>query len=337
MFPRCAFCNAKFDGDGGPSGLGVGRRLAFDEWRGRLWVICSRCARWNLTPLDDRLERIEAVAGAACDGRVVAATEQVALIRSEQYDLVRVGKPPRVELAAWRYGERLRMRERERAKVVVPLTLAAIGLGVAANVAAGGSLGIFIWNFSRIADGVYVGLVGNRRVDLGEPPVCAHCGQVMQLRARHVQHARLVRETTAEVALLLACPACRAEGALLTGPDAAQALRRGLTYLNVKPGSRRRAADAAGVVDQAGGPDHLIRHIARSELTLRSLRPERRLALEMAVDERAEVEELERQWKAAEEIAAIADGTLSSSPELEDHLRRLKEKQKPERGDQPSG
>src|SRR5260221_2752265 len=64
MFKTCAFCNAPFDGDGGPSGLGVGRRLAFDEWRGRLWVVGSKCSRWDLTPLADRLEGIRAGARA---------------------------------------------------------------------------------------------------------------------------------------------------------------------------------------------------------------------------------------------------------------------------------
>jgi len=34
----------------------------------------------------------------------------------------------------------------------------------------------------------------------------------------------------------------------------------------------------------------------------------------MAVDEQAEVLELERQWREAEELADIADGTLSSDP-----------------------
>ena len=56
MYRTCAFCNGKLDGDGGPSGLGVGRRLAFDEWKGRLWGICPKCSRWNLAPLDDRDE-----------------------------------------------------------------------------------------------------------------------------------------------------------------------------------------------------------------------------------------------------------------------------------------
>src|SRR5256886_5402949 len=141
MYRTCAFCNGKLDGDGGPSGLGVGRRLAFDEWKGRLWVICPKCSRWNLAPIDDRLERIEALARAAGEGRVAAATEHVALIRWQSYDLVRVGKPRRVELATWRYGERLKARRREQLKFVVPVTVAALGLAVAVNVAAGGGAG----------------------------------------------------------------------------------------------------------------------------------------------------------------------------------------------------
>lgn len=333
MFKTCAFCNASLDGDGGPSGLGVGRRLAFDEWKGRLWVICSRCSRWNLTPLDDRLERIEAVARAARAGRVAAATDQVALIRWQRYDLVRVGKPMRVELATWRYGERLRSRRRERMMVVVPLSIAAIGLGVAANVAAGGGLGVFVWNMHRIADRLYVALVGHRRVTVSEPPICDRCGTLMHLRSRHVQYARVVPDAHADIAVVLSCPQCRREGAQLIGPDAVQVLRQGLTYLNVSRSGRRRAEDAARVVEEIGGPDRLLRDLARRELTLRSLAPERRLALEMAVDERAEVEELERQWREAEEIAEIADGSLSTSAQLEDELRRLKRKL----GDQPSG
>src|SRR6185312_9142243 len=138
------------DGDGGPSGLGVGRRLAFDEWKGRLWVICPKCSRWNLAPLDDRLEPIEALARAAGAGRVAAATEHVALIRWQSYALVRVGKPRRV-------------------------TVATLGLAVAVNVAAGGSLGVFVWNMPNLARMMYTGIIGRRRVSLVEPPICARC------------------------------------------------------------------------------------------------------------------------------------------------------------------
>jgi len=333
VYRTCAFCNATLDGDGGPSGLGVGRRLAFDEWRGRLWVVCAKCARWNLTPLDDRLERIEAVARMARDGRMLASTEQVALLRWDRYDLIRVGKPLRVELAGWRYGERLKARSRERAKVVVPLTLAAVGLGIAANVAVGGSFGFLAWNSGRLAEGLYLGIVGGRRVNLLDPPICEHCGTLLHLKAKHVQHARVVPDARHHLGVLVSCPACHREGALLTGPDAQAILRQGLAYLNVRRSSRRKASDAARVVDSVGGPDRLIRDIARRELTLRSLRPERQLALEMAVEEQAEVEELERQWHEAEEIAEIADGTLSTDAALEEELRRLKRRA----GDQPPG
>ncbi len=333
MFRSCAFCNTAFDGDGGPSGLGVGRRIAFDEWKGRLWVVCPRCSRWNLTPFDDRLERIEAVARAAEAGRIAGSTDQVALIRWERYDFVRVGKPPRVELATWRYGERLRNRQRERMKVVVPLTVAAIGLGIVANVAAGGGFGVIVWNIHRAVDWVYLRIVGSRRVSLIESPICARCGSIMELRARHVQYARVVPDTHADMGVLLSCPRCHQEGAQLTGIEAVQVLRQGLTYLNLVRGGRRRAEDAAREVDRIGGPDRLLRDVAQRELTLRSLRPERGLAFEMAVDERAEVEELEQQWREAEEIADIADGTLGSSTDVENELRRLKNRQ----GDQPSG
>src|SRR2546427_140050 len=234
MYTTCAFCNGKLDGDGGPSGLGVGRRLAFDEWKGRLWVVCPRCSRWNLAPLEERWEKVEALARAAREGRVTAATAQVALIRGQA------------------------------------------------------------------------------------------CGTVLLLRAKQVARARLTATQQADLALLLTCPNCGSEAAMLTGPDAAAALRRGLTYLNLARGGRQRAEDAARLVEASGGPDRLIRGVARSELTGRSLAPDRRLPLAMAVDEQAEVAALEQQWKDAEELADIADGLLSSDAELERHLRRLK-------------
>lgn len=333
MYTTCAFCDAKLDGDGGPSGLGVGRRLAFDEWKGRLWVICGRCARWNLTPFDDRLERIEALARAAQAGRITASTDQIALIRWERYQLVRVGKPPRIELAHWRYGERLAQRARDRMKIVVPLTVAALGVGLVANVALGGGLGVVVMNLNNFSEQIYRSIIGNRRVTLVEPPSCARCGAIMQLRAKHVQHARLVPETRADIAVLLSCPRCHSEGALVTGDDAAQVLRQGLTFLNATRSGRRHANEAAQTVDAAGGAHELIREVSRRELTLRSLKGGRRLALEMAVDEHAEVHELERQWREAEELADIADGTLSSTEDLDAMMRRLKNAE----GNQPPG
>ena len=111
---------------------------------------------------------------------------------------------------------------------------------------------------------------------------------------------------------------------MLVGHEAQAALRQGLTYLALARGRQQRVEEAARLVESAGGPDQLIADVARRALTLRSLAGERRLALEMAVDERLEIEELERQWKEAEEIAEIADGTLSSDPLLDQELNRIR-------------
>ena len=323
MFTTCAFCSGRLDGDGGPSGLGVGRRLAFDEWRARLWVVCPRCSRWNLTPFDDRLERIETLARLAAEGRLLGRTEQVALIRWQTYDLVRVGRPPRVELAAWRYGERLKQRNREKARIVIPVAAVTVGLTLALNAAVGGSFGFLFANSASLGEAVYTGIVGHRRVALTEPPVCAACGTVMLLRARHIRRARVIAQRDADIALLLACPRCDREGARLTGADAARALRQGLTYLNARRSERRRATEAAREVDVAGGPDELVRTVARQDVLIHRIPGAHRLALEMAVDEQIEVRELERQWRDAEEIAAIADGPLTLPGEVTEQLDRL--------------
>src|SRR2546422_909240 len=314
MYRTCGFCNGKLDGDGGPSGLGVGRRLAFDEWKGRLWVICPKCSRWNLAPLDDRLEQIEALARAAGEGRVAAATEQVALIRWQTYDLVRVGKPRRMEFATWRYGERLKARRRDQLKFVVPVTVAAVGLAVAVNVAAGGSLGVFVWNMPNFARLMYTGIIGRRLVSLVEPPICERCGSVLHVRAKHVAYARVVRQAQDDVAVILSCPNCRTEGAMLVGRDAHAALRQGLTYLALARGSRQRVEDAARLVESAGGPDQLISDVARRELTLRSLGVERRLPLQKGLGQRAEGQEPVRHTPEGPGNHRSADSSLRTSP-----------------------
>jgi hypothetical protein len=325
MFQTCAFCSGALGGDGGPTGLAVGRRFAFDGWKSRAWVICQRCGRWNLTPVDDRLDTVAALDRMAATGRVAATTAQVALVRTGSYDIVRVGKPPRVEMATWRYGERIKARQREKMKVVVPVTIAVVGLSVAVNLAAGGSMGAFMGQIPTLSNSIYTGLVGYRKVGI-ESPVCEHCGTIMVLRARHVQHARLSRTLHQDLALILRCPRCEHPGALLEGPAAELALRSGLTYQNLKKGRRikRKAEEAAAVVESHGGPQELIADAARRELLVNTFKGADGLALEMAVDEQAEVRELEREWRRAEEIAEIADGLLLP-PTIEAELQHLKE------------
>ncbi len=330
MYQTCAFCSGALGGDGGASGLAVGRRFAYDGWKSRAWVICQRCGRWNLTPLDTRLDAVAALERMAASGRVAATTAQVALVRLGAYDVVRVGKPQRTEFAGWRYGEQLKARERERLKVVLPVTLAFVGITIATNVAAGGSMGWVMMQYPRIGDALYTGLVGRRKIGI-EPPVCARCGTIMVLRARDVQHARFSRTVHQDLALLLRCPKCEYPGALLEGADAELALRSGLTYVNLKKGRRikRKAEEAASVVERAGGPQQLIAGATRSEIAVASLKGAQGLAMEMAVDEQAEVRDLEREWRRAEEIAEIADNLLTP-PAIEDELQQLKKRGQPD-------
>ena len=329
MYLTCAFCSGALGGDGGPSGLAVGRRFAYDGWKSRAWVICQRCGRWNLTPVDTRLDTVAALERMAASGRVAATTDQVALVRIGPYDVVRGGKPPRTEFAGWRYGEHLKARERERLKVVLPVTAVFVGITIATNVAFGGSMGWMMMQYPRIGDALYTGLVGRRKIGI-EPPVCSHCGTIMVLRARHVQSARLSRTTHQDLALLLRCPHCERVGAMLEGADAERALRHGLTYVTLKKGRRikRKAEEAASVVEGAGGPQELIAGAARAELAVSSLKGAQGLALEMAVDEQAEVRDLEREWRRAEEIAAISDDLLTP-PAIAEELKQLKERRQP--------
>lgn len=89
----------------------VGRQLAFDAARGRLWVVCPRCARWNLSPLEERWEAIEACERLYRGTPRKASTDNIGLAKlSERLQLVRAGKPTNPEFAAWRYGREFQRR-----------------------------------------------------------------------------------------------------------------------------------------------------------------------------------------------------------------------------------
>jgi hypothetical protein len=119
----------------------VGRRLAFDAARGRLWVVCRRCERWNLTPLEERWEAVEECERRFRQTRLRVSTRNIGLARlREGLELVRVGEPLRPEFAAWRYGDQFG-RRRRATMLKVGLGLGAIGAVVAGGVAAGVGVG----------------------------------------------------------------------------------------------------------------------------------------------------------------------------------------------------
>lgn len=112
----------------------IGRRLAYDARRGRLWIVCTRCQEWSLTPLEERWEAIE-----ECERLFSSATVHVAsrvpssticLAQCGDVELLRIGDAPRDEIANARYGPRLLRRQALRRK------LATIG-GIAAGAVVG--------------------------------------------------------------------------------------------------------------------------------------------------------------------------------------------------------
>ena len=50
MYNTCMFCKKALGTNEVVETFPVGRRLAFDATKGRIWVVCRRCERWNLAP-----------------------------------------------------------------------------------------------------------------------------------------------------------------------------------------------------------------------------------------------------------------------------------------------
>lgn len=108
MYNDCLFCDSNLGTNEVLPTFPVGTRLAFDAERGRLWVICTWCDRWNLSPLDERWEAIE-----ECERRfrrtaLRFSTDNIGLAHlPEGLALVRIGPARKPEIAAWRYGRLL--------------------------------------------------------------------------------------------------------------------------------------------------------------------------------------------------------------------------------------
>ncbi len=108
MYTTCLFCNSDLGGNRALLTFPVGTRLAFDTERGRLWVICVVCDRWNLSPLDERWEAIEDCERRFRSTRIRFSTDNIGLAYpSEGLALIRIGPALKPEIAAWRYGRLL--------------------------------------------------------------------------------------------------------------------------------------------------------------------------------------------------------------------------------------
>lgn len=108
----------------------MGRRVAYDRERGRLWLICSTCKHWSLTPIEDRWEALEELEKLTTDkARLLSQTDNIALLRVGPLEVVRVGKAQLTEEAWWRYGRELASRRQSYKKLSLAGTAGAVVLG----------------------------------------------------------------------------------------------------------------------------------------------------------------------------------------------------------------
>lgn len=145
MYSTCLFCAADLGRNRVIEPFPVGRRLAFDASKGRLWVVCRACERWNLTPLEERWEAIEECERRFSSTRLRVSTDNIGMARlSEGLELVRIGDALRPEIAAWRYGDQFGRRRRKHI-LLTGAAVAAVGglvvLGPATGIIAGGGWG----------------------------------------------------------------------------------------------------------------------------------------------------------------------------------------------------
>ena len=132
MYSTCLFCHSRLGTNEAIEPFPVGRRLAFDAAKGRLWVVCLACGRWNLSPVEERWEAIEQCERLFRATRVRVTTTHIGLAAlKEGVDLVRIGAPLRPEFAAWRYGQRF-TRRHSRAQLAVGTAVVAAGAGAIA-------------------------------------------------------------------------------------------------------------------------------------------------------------------------------------------------------------
>jgi len=330
MFATCLFCHSALGRNELIEAFPVGRRLAFDAERGRLWVVCRSCDNWNLSPLEERWEAVE-----ACERLYRATTARVSTdniglaTMSEGTDLVRVGKPLRPEFAAWRYGSRIRKRRFRGAGSTAALlatTTAAMAVG---SVAAAVGIAFTLTGNKRLRDHVLTPLEhAEARIvfDRVLARVKTPDGDLRALRYSHV--ARLEIMPVAPDAPWTLRVAHHAGTTDFSGADAVQVAGHLLARLNNDGGSRAQIGDAAQRITAAGDADRYIRQSGVLRETRRrkntifwdddvgvlGLTGTERLALEIAVHEDAErqamqgeLQALETAWREAEEIAAIAD------------------------------
>jgi len=321
MYSTCMFCNKPLGANEVLETFPVGRRLAFDSDRGRLWVVCTTCARWNLTPLEERWEAVEDCERLYRETRTRVSTENIGLARlREGLELVRIGRPVTGEFAAWRYGDQFGRRRKKAILVGAGVTVAfgAFVFGsFATGAAASGLLG-------QSGNSINLFVNGRTRVRFRDEE-----GKLVKLRGWDLQRARLLTPEQAGGEWELTVGR-KGKERQYSGEPALRYAGKVLPGINAGGGSPKVVTAAVERIEEVGGPEAFLergvsgteyvrlgRSTKRKSGIISRVDKPTRLALEMALHEeqerramQGELWVLEAAWREAEEIAAISDNLL---------------------------
>ena len=358
MYSTCLFCNEDLGKNEVIEHFPIGRRLAFDASKGRLWVVCRSCERWNLTPLEERWEAIEECERLFAETRLRASTDNIGLAKlREGLELVRIGTALRPEMAAWRYGDQFGRRRRKH------LIYTGVGISAVAGMVVMGPVMGWIagggWGSWQIITNLH-NLYQHRRVRVkmmvpgDERPVV--------IRKKNLDKASLVRVDDGwglQVSFHRSGTGVYDRNALsfrmkdnsydvtLKGEQALKAAGKLLPAVNEEGAKTRDVQTAVQLISEAADPNELFNRYAgvggrpaRSRIQPRindtlghrldALPKEVKLALEMAAHEEQERRALEGElaileaaWREAEEVAKIADDMFTPR-ETDAQLEKLR-------------
>jgi hypothetical protein len=347
MYTTCLFCHADLGSNEVIESFPIGRRLAFDAANGRLWVVCRKCERWNLTPLEERWEAIEQCERLFSSTRLKVSTDNIGLSRvREGLELVRIGSPQRPEMAAWRYGDQFGRRRTKYLAYTVGAGAVVAGIMFGGPFLGFGSLaggGWGVWQGTNALIKVARDRVVRTRLAVpgyDKPTV---------IRGRDIKRIVLgASEDGISLRLPYTGGGWRTE-INLEGDQAMRAAGTILPAVNVKGGSKEDVQTAVSYLEQNETPRKLFaigasfgrmqnvgkrRRNRRAQLASNEVFIDRiprtvLLAMEMAahedVERRAmegELAILEAAWRQAEEIASISDN-LFVAPGVDEEMKQL--------------
>ncbi len=339
LYTHCLVCNTPFPANEELEYFSTSTRVAYDAARGRLWAVCRSCKRWSLAPIEERWEALEELEKVVTDrAKLLSKTDNVALLRAGELDVVRVGRANLTEEAWWRYGRELTSRAARHQKLTF-IGTAAAGAAIAGGWASGGFGWLGAWllwenapqQLTHAARWLRFGgsaWRGKRR--------CTRCGQIFRNIAYRDRTQLILSPGSGPgdaLSVTQRCPVCGdlGEGGLhLEGKEGEYVSRRVLAYHHHTGASEQRVRSATRLIEEAGSPEDLTRIVIKEGRRLGDLQRTGAIALEIAANDtleqhllELELDEIEARWKEEEELASIIDGELTSLPLVESLRRKI--------------